>query len=194
MNTKSISGAAKVICARMGRPNAVGATIAVALDAGGWLNTEDAAVELVRLRSDHVEDHAQFEEYRDLVAKLRARVAELEAAQAAFLHPWIERLDAKSLDNFLIDLTRAADYEPMSGAAAEIEETVRHWCELVAEKAAEEPYAQCPTCHMHTNVGDHSHTAPDENAAATRSVDAQLPLVAALLADRRQAAARGGTP
>lgn len=50
MNTKSISGAAKVICARMGRPNAVGATIAVALDAGGWLHTDDTATELVRLR------------------------------------------------------------------------------------------------------------------------------------------------
>ncbi|MFB6517470.1 hypothetical protein [Streptomyces sp. NPDC056401] len=61
MNTRSISGAAKVICARMGRPNAVGATIAVALDAGGWLNTEDTAAELVRLRD---------------------RVAELEAERA----------------------------------------------------------------------------------------------------------------
>ncbi|MFJ3834503.1 hypothetical protein ACIPY6_03180 [Streptomyces sp. NPDC090054] len=50
MNTKSIAGAARVICEAMGRPNAVPATIAVALDAGGWLNTGDAAAELVRLR------------------------------------------------------------------------------------------------------------------------------------------------
>ncbi|MFD9306102.1 hypothetical protein ACFWCB_26195 [Streptomyces sp. NPDC060048] len=50
MNTRSIGGAAKVICSRLGRPNAVGATIAVALDASGWLHTTETAAELVRLR------------------------------------------------------------------------------------------------------------------------------------------------
>lgn len=49
MNTRSISGAARVICEAMGR-NRVPATIAVALDAGGWLNTSEAAAELVALR------------------------------------------------------------------------------------------------------------------------------------------------
>lgn len=170
MNTKSIAGAARVICEAMGRPSAVPATIAVALDAGGWLNLAETAAELVRLRllqnampaelseaqlealidagnralndyyheracscsewpkscassvwnfsgawdtdafaigaaavvgvwesmrapaeadeiarlrSDRVEDRAQFEEYRTLVATLRARVAELEALTPA---------------------------------------------------------------------------------------------------------------
>ncbi|MET9465844.1 hypothetical protein ABZY44_13755 [Streptomyces sp. NPDC006544] len=50
MNTKSIAGASRVICEAMGRPNAVPATIAVALEAGGWLNTTEAQAELVRLR------------------------------------------------------------------------------------------------------------------------------------------------
>lgn len=50
MNTRSISGAARVICEAEGRANAVPATIAVALDAAGWLNTPDTAAELVRLR------------------------------------------------------------------------------------------------------------------------------------------------
>ncbi|MFE6080033.1 hypothetical protein [Streptomyces virginiae] len=50
MNTRSISGAARVICEAEGKPNAVPATIAVALDATGWLNTEEVQAELVRLR------------------------------------------------------------------------------------------------------------------------------------------------
>lgn len=51
MNTKSIAGAARVICEAMGRPQAVPATIAVALDAGGWLNLPETAGELERLRA-----------------------------------------------------------------------------------------------------------------------------------------------
>jgi hypothetical protein len=50
VNTKSIAGAARVICEAMGRPKAVPATITVALDAGGWLNTTETASELERLR------------------------------------------------------------------------------------------------------------------------------------------------
>lgn len=61
MNTQSIAGAARVICEALGRPSAVPATIAVALDAGGWLNLAETAAEL---------------------RTLRARVAELETAAA----------------------------------------------------------------------------------------------------------------
>ncbi|MFD6970722.1 hypothetical protein [Streptomyces sp. NPDC059949] len=50
MNTRSIAGAARVICEAEGKPNAVPATIAVALDATGWLNTTETQAELVRLR------------------------------------------------------------------------------------------------------------------------------------------------
>ncbi|MFZ3558131.1 hypothetical protein [Streptomyces sp. BH055] len=47
-----------------------------------------------------------------------ARVAELEATPLA----WTERLDAKSLDNFLITLGAATEHEPMSGAIDAIHE------------------------------------------------------------------------
>ncbi|MGW5852140.1 hypothetical protein ACWFQ8_30045 [Streptomyces sp. NPDC055254] len=49
MNTRSIAGAARVICKALAK-NRVPATIAMALDASGWLNTTEAAAELVRLR------------------------------------------------------------------------------------------------------------------------------------------------
>nr|WSX48851.1 hypothetical protein OG409_07770 [Streptomyces sp. NBC_00974] len=49
MNVRSIKGAEQVICDAMGI-NRVPATIAVALDASGWLNTSEAQAELTRLR------------------------------------------------------------------------------------------------------------------------------------------------
>lgn len=49
MNVRSINGAAQVICDAMALDR-VPATIARALDASGWLNTTEAAAELVRLR------------------------------------------------------------------------------------------------------------------------------------------------
>ncbi|MFD6180118.1 hypothetical protein [Streptomyces goshikiensis] len=70
------------------------------------------------------------------VARLRARVAELEAAKDSFLLPWAHKLDAKSLDNFVIDLARAAD-APLLFVVDEIHQTVAQWRELVATKAAE---------------------------------------------------------
>lgn len=62
MNTKAIGAASEVICRAMAKNTVVPATIALALDASGLLNTVDAAEELVRLR---------------------ARVAELEALEPA---------------------------------------------------------------------------------------------------------------
>lgn len=69
------------------------------------------------------------------VSWLLARVAELEAAQTSFLLPWAHQLDAKSLDNFTIDLARAAD-APLLFVVDEIHQTVAQWRELVARKAA----------------------------------------------------------
>ncbi|MFZ3494583.1 hypothetical protein ACODT5_15390 [Streptomyces sp. 5.8] len=150
MNTRSISGAAKVICARMGRPNAVGATIAVALDAGGWLNTEDTAAELVALR---------------------ARVAELEAAAKvsrteaiADVGDWLEEIDDKNAAYMVrtFDIPAARDMRPAENPQR--------------AEAAGRPCG-CPDRFDRHAVG--CPTLPGEGAAARRSVDVQFPIVAA---------------
>ncbi|MFF3622371.1 hypothetical protein [Streptomyces sp. NPDC002467] len=90
MNTRSIELAAQIICARMARPNAVPATIAVALDANGLLNSADGAVELLALRARVAELEADLNARgEDLAAAVagwgrsRDRVAELEAESPA---------------------------------------------------------------------------------------------------------------
>lgn len=50
MNTKSIDGAARIICKAVGQSQWVPATVAIALDATGWLNAPETAAELVALR------------------------------------------------------------------------------------------------------------------------------------------------
>ncbi|NUH35319.1 hypothetical protein HUF15_00795 [Streptomyces samsunensis] len=111
----------------------------------------------VRLRAEN--DVRTLTRERD---GLRARVAELEAAQQrATAHgeklaaclvgrtqelmaaerraseleerplAWAEQLDAKSLDNFLIVLATATEYEPMDGAIAQIHELIRSFREAV---------------------------------------------------------------
>lgn len=55
------------------------------------------------------------------VDRLTKRVAELETAPLA----WTTQLDLKSLDNLLITLSQAADYEPMAGAIDQIHEVLR---------------------------------------------------------------------
>ncbi|MEV6580196.1 hypothetical protein AB0M92_18760 [Streptomyces sp. NPDC051582] len=82
-----------------------------------------------RLHAENATRTAQRE-----IARLKARVAELEAAQDSFLLPWAYQLDAKSLDNFTIDLTRAAD-APLMIVVDEIHQTVAQWRELVAKRS-----------------------------------------------------------
>ncbi|MGW5123214.1 hypothetical protein ACWEQ7_03960 [Streptomyces sp. NPDC004069] len=62
----------------------------------------------------------------DMIAKLRAQVAELESSPLG----WAEKLDAKSLDNFLIALSSATEYEPMDGAIARIHELLQSYREV----------------------------------------------------------------
>jgi hypothetical protein len=59
--------------------------------------------------------------------KLRARVAVLEESPLA----WADKLDAKSLDNFLICLSTATEYEPMCGAIDEVHQLIRSFREHV---------------------------------------------------------------
>ena len=58
----------------------------------------------------------------------RGRVAELEAGQESPL-AFAEQLDAKSLDNFLIALAAATEYEPQDGAVAQIHELIASYRE-----------------------------------------------------------------
>lgn len=60
--------------------------------------------------------------------RLRARVAELEAAQESPL-AFAEKLDAKSLDNFLIALASATEHEPQDAAIARVHELISSYRE-----------------------------------------------------------------
>lgn len=100
------------------------------------------------------------------------RVAELEGVAAAgFLTSWTNKLDLKSLDNFLIELGRATDHEPMDGAPAEIEATVAQWRELAESQdaTAPDPVAYGPSGYRCGCGKDaHSNLTPcqDERADA----------------------------
>lgn len=72
--------------------------------------------------------------------RLRARVAEVEKQLAAAVESplaWAEQLDAKSLDNFLISLGQATEYEPMNGAISYIHELLTSFRVAVAALGGE---------------------------------------------------------
>lgn len=125
MNTKLINSAAGVINAALTQ-NRTAAGIALALDSAQLLLTPETTAEL---------------------AALQARVAESKASPLA----WARLLDAKSLDNFLIVLGSATEYEPMEGALSQVEEILRSFraCLLVG---AEEQREQ--TLHDHVITRD----------------------------------------
>lgn len=70
-----------------GRWDTAAFSIGMAAVIGAWesMRAPAEADEIARLRSDRVGDAAQFEEYRTLVATLRARVAELEAEHSSLV-------------------------------------------------------------------------------------------------------------
>lgn len=120
--------------------------IAAAAVIGVWesMRAPAEADEIVRLRAEVAEQdevrvdlwaHLDFR-LRD-IKRLRARVAELEAAQDKFLLPWAHQIDAKSLDNFVGELMQAAD-APLLFVVDEIHKTVARWRELVASLPAEQ--------------------------------------------------------
>ena len=64
----------------------------------------------------------------DYAARLENRVAELEAAQENPL-AFAEKLDAKSLDNFLIALASATEHEPQDAAIARVHKLISSYRE-----------------------------------------------------------------
>lgn len=66
------------------------------------------------------------------VGRLRARVAELEKPPLS----WTDRLDAKSLDNFLVVLGSATEHEPMSEAIGRVNEVIHSFRVAVEAEAA----------------------------------------------------------
>ena len=88
--------------------------------------------ERLRARVAELEDerHSTNESLSDAAEALRAnrdRIAELEESPLA----WADQLDPKSLDNFLICLSTATEYEPMCGAIDEIHQLIRSYREHV---------------------------------------------------------------
>lgn len=173
-STRAINAAAGVIHASLQQGKTLPASIAYALDSACLLNSPEFAAELEQLRRElesarvdgrrliqaeqrRAELEAVLRTHRDddraEIERLRARVAELEAAAGQFLIPWATKLDAKSLDNFLADLGRATEHEPLDAAPHEIERTVASWRELVAERLGSGPVSVSPYCDHPNGYG-----------------------------------------
>lgn len=89
--------------------------------------------EVDRLRAER---HSTNEELSSAVE----RVAELEKQLAAAVESplaWADDLDAKSLDNFLITLGQATEYEPLNGAISYIHELLTSFRVAVAARGGE---------------------------------------------------------
>lgn len=109
---------------------------------------------------------------RPTVSQLQDRIAELEAAKSEFLFPWAYKLDAKSLDNFVGDLIRAAE-SPLLFVVDEIHRTVAAWRNLVSAQ----PWAVDPAPKPTETAGGEPPVEDDK--AALRSRIAELESVLA---------------
>lgn len=135
MSISSLALAAKKVieAAWLNAPPYDLATLAAeALESAQLLQSPETAAEAEHVRADLAQEELAYERLR--VAQesakrgrreLRARVAELETTSLA----WTDRLDAKSLDNFLISLAAAAEHEPMDGAIVRVDEVIRSFRE-----------------------------------------------------------------
>ncbi|MFD5419431.1 hypothetical protein ACFWJT_15580 [Streptomyces sp. NPDC127069] len=85
MNTKAIGAAAAVICRAMGRPSAVPATIALALDANGMLASPHESTSVVMLRATIEELRVQLETAERQNRELDERLAERDEQIAGLL-------------------------------------------------------------------------------------------------------------
>jgi hypothetical protein len=109
--------------------------------------------------------------------RLRARVAELEAGQENPL-AFAEKLDGKSLDNFLIALGTATEHEPLDGAIAQIHELIRSYREgKPAEEDCDHPNGHgpygCAGCGAFAPPDDEDDVTPQ--VAKLRAVLAEDP-------------------
>ncbi|MFG3276179.1 hypothetical protein [Streptomyces luteogriseus] len=124
MNTQRVNGAAGVILAAL-EQNRTPAGIALALESAGLLMTPETAADMASVSTDAVgvAERAVEELKREHAesARLRARVAELEAEPLA----WVDRLDAVSLGNLLHTLGMATDVRPIDEAVVQVREVVR---------------------------------------------------------------------
>lgn len=144
MIARSVTAAADVIARAMANGKQTPAGWAMALDAMCMLQTPETAAELEQLRARvaelEVDLTAKAQDAEAAVqgwGRSRERVAELEASPLA----WADRLDAKSLDNFLICLATATEHEPMSGAVDEIHQLIRSFREHVGSVTSAEESA-----------------------------------------------------
>ncbi|MFC8424007.1 hypothetical protein ACFUN7_24535 [Streptomyces sp. NPDC057236] len=111
-----------------------------------WVELGDGKAEQLRARVAELESerHSTNESLSKAAEQLRVdrdRIAELEASPLA----WAEKLDAKSLDNFLIALASATEHEPLDGAIAQIHELIRSYREgNPAEEDCDHPNGHGP--------------------------------------------------
>lgn len=94
----------------------------------------DAAATVAEQALKSVERAKVEHAVRDELETAQARIAELEERPLA----WAEQLDLKSLDNLLITLGQATEYEPMSGAVAHIHELLDGF-RVAASEGGERP-------------------------------------------------------
>lgn len=156
-----------------------------------------ARAELFGEQAQHRTTVEQRNEHVQELIRLRERVAELEAYPLA----WTDALDAKSLDNFLITLGTATEYEPMDGAIAQIHQTLTQWRELVASKAEGSheqpaPAALSPTAAYRTALYDAAEVAHAEGERLYAEADVEeakaawgIEVLLRRMADARETAA-----
>jgi hypothetical protein len=108
--------------------------------------SEKALYEIALTLADRVaeleaERHSTNEALDDAVkalAEKNERIADLEESPLA----WAEHLDLKSLDNLLISLSQATEYEPMSGVICEIHEVLAGFRTAADARAEQEFVAE----------------------------------------------------
>ncbi|MFG2747229.1 hypothetical protein ACGFY0_45250 [Streptomyces chartreusis] len=125
------------------------ATVVFALGSAQLLQSPETAAEMAALRARvaelETERHSTNEALSDAAEALRVsrdQITELEAARENFLLPWAYGVDAKTLDNFVGDLIRAAE-SPLMTVVYEIHQTVAEWRRLMESRATKaEPAPQ----------------------------------------------------
>lgn len=102
---------------------------------GSWQQHGELLGEIDRLRAQVAGLNESLSAAAERMRADRDRITDLEESPLA----WADELDSKSLDNFLIALAAATEYEPLSGAVDEIHQLVRSFREAAQAQDEREP-------------------------------------------------------
>ncbi len=110
-------------------------------DRNAYADRVDTLTAVAKGNKRHVQAlTGELETAQARVAELEQQVATAEARVTAAVESplaWADQLDAKSLDNFLISLGQAVEYEPIDGAIAYIHELLNSFRVAVAARGGE---------------------------------------------------------